>query len=259
MRSAVFAIVVAGVVLAFTLAGGPLLSRLPFEQAPVSVVSVEAGEVDGAAVLDVRVRNNEGYSLTGEVWYVVFSAADARPVYEHAPAAFGPLPPNQSVAIRFDRPDWSSAEGFEINVWARETFNALIEPVPQLVPSSVTLNEQGIEVTLQDARLDRLRTMRDSARLTLTLALYNSGDETHDYRAIFTLRSVLDPHSVFYQSAFQDMTLGPGQSAVLNFEDQIAVAPGNYVLSGWLQVKNEDGLYEHVVKVDAPQILTVGD
>lgn len=258
MRSAVLAILVSGAALAATLAGGALFSRLPFEQAPVEVVGVTFDEVDGSPVIDARVRNNESNALTGEIWYVVTRTADARPVYEHLPVAFGPLDPRQSIVIRLERPGWAPADGFEIDVWVRETFNALLEPVPQVVPSSVTLREQGIEVTLRDVGLDRLPLTPESARLAVALALANRGDEPHEYRVIFTLRPVQDPQGMFYQSPFQDLALGPGQSTVLDFEDQVAVAPGDYMLSGWLQVMNDEGLYEHVVKVDAPQILTVG-
>jgi hypothetical protein len=258
MRSAALAILFAGAVLAATLARGPLFSRLPFERSPVEVLDTTFDDVDGAPVIDVRVRNNEGNAITGEIWFVVTRTADARPVYEHPPVAFGPLAPKQSAVLRLDRPGWVPADDFAIDVLVRETFNALVEPVPQLVPSSVTLREQGVEVTLRDVRLDRLRTMRDSARLAVALILANRGDAPRDYRVIFTLRPVLDPQGAIYQSPFQDVALEPGRGTVLNFEDQVVIAPGDYVLSGWLQVMNAEGLYEHVVKVDAPQILTVG-
>jgi len=95
--------------------------------------------------------------------------------------------------------------------------------------------------------------------LSVALALANLDAEAHDYRVIFTLQPVDNTQGTRYQSPFQDLALGPGQSTALDYAEQVAVAPGSYVLSGWLQMQNDEGLYEHVVKVDAAQILTVGE
>ena len=259
MRSATVAILIAAAVLVATLAGGPLFSRLAYERAAVEVASVTFTEADGVPVVDTRVRSNESYALTGEVWFVVTSRADGRAVFEHPPVPFGPLEPRQSAVLRLERPDWAPAEGFTVEVFARETFSAPAEPAPEVVPSSVTLQEQGVEITLSNARLERLPAAPDSAQLSVALVLANLDAEAHDYRVIFTLQPVDNTQGTRYQSPFQDLALGPGQSTALDYAEQVAVAPGSYVLSGWLQMQNDEGLYEHVVKVDAAQILTVGE
>ncbi len=258
-RSVSLALGVGIAVTLYSILLGPIFSRMPPVQEPLSITQVEqVGTADGPAVA-ITVRNNERYLLTGEVWYVIMRAGEQGPVYEHPPVAFGPLAPNVSETVRLDRPAWAVADDFTIEVRARETFPMLPETVADPAPSLDAVLDPLLQAGIGRARLLPPDDAGGPSRLQVEVTLLNPAQETHTYRAILTVYPFLTPETVLYRTEFQYVTLQPGESATLRFEDPLDLEEGAYAVSCWVQVAREADLYEHVARLDAPGPLTTGD
>lgn len=259
-RSVSLAVGVGVAVTLYSILLGPVFSRMPPVQEPFSITQVSQVETADGPAVEITVRNNEHYPLTGEVWYVLVRVGGQSPEYEHPPVAFGPLAPNVSETVRLDRPAWAVSGDFSIEVRARETFPSLLpQSVGNPTPGLDTVLDPHLEASIGRARLLPPDGAGGPSRLQVEVALLNPAQQTHTYRAILTVYPYLTPETVLYRTEFQYVTLQPGGAATLFFEDPLELEAGAYAVSCWIQIAREADLYEHVARLDAPGPLTLED
>lgn len=205
----------------------------------------------------VTIRNNDSNPIIGQAGYALVDSENAV-IYEATPDDFGPLPPGGTQQLMFDAPPVRPDDA-TIQAWVREQIAYVDIPQREGLSLRDRLN-QGISIDSVTLEANESNGFSLHVRFRLT----NFEDAANVYRYAVGLTRLeeqtgtLVPQPPSRFSPFREVSLSPSEVRAETFENaELAVEPGIYSVSVWVQKHDEIEGFVHWAQATYAQELTV--
>ena len=232
---------------------GPLAGYRYYQ--PVTLYEITETDITGNTVT-ARISNRELNPVTLDVWFEM--AQPGGETYRSERERLAPLLPEQSIEVQLQIPDehlpLANMQSVEVKISEVIAYVRNQADINGSLVMNEPVNDNPVNLALSS--IEPLDARRYRFRFDITID--NQEDRQEDFRYSITIHRgdgsnnlVLLNESVF-TGDFSYIVLNPDEAVTVSSEFELAINPGEYAVSLWVQRLDENDRYVHFWQTRVP-------